>query len=586
MNKKKQDTAKQYTSFPPDQLVEEYYKYKDVPRNPRTGKISYLQEQLTGRIKNSLSGFLRVCLVALLALLQLLLLIYASILLQGATVHFYVLLEIASIIIMLALMNGNGSPSYRMAWISIILVFPVTGHLMYYLWGTTRGRKKLDRFILQQIEYGNAFLEEDEELLEDFAKKNPTAGRMAKYMSSENFPLFSDNEICYFPMGELAFEEIFEEMEKAEHFILIEFFIVAEGAIWDKMHDILLRKIREGVEVKFLYDDFGAAIRTNKNFKKKLEEEGFEVAVFNPIHRYIAKLYMNYRTHQKIVVIDGVTGFTGGFNIADEYANLVERFGVWKDTGVKVEGEAVWGLTVVFLQMWDIVMEKGDTHIDYERYKADSEEYLTKRLEQKQEEKMVLAQEGKDAEEEWEQKGSYVQVLSDGPANNPDNPIENVYSMMIQNAGQYLYIMTPYLLIEDAMKDALLIAVKRGVDVRIITPAIPDKMGVNLLTKYNYGDLLRGGVHIYEYTPGFIHAKGIMNEESAIVGTINMDFRSFYLHYENGVWMHGGTVQKTIYQDYMDTFALSREISYEEWKNRPLWMKVVQPIWNIFATLM
>lgn len=563
--KKKDRKSMEYTSFSPDRLVTDYYKF-GTPQDAGEGmekKIGSLPEQLTGRIKNSLSGFLRVCLVALLTMVQFLLVALAPFWLKGVTVYFYVILEIASIAVMLILINGNGSPSYRMAWISIVLVLPIMGHLMYYLWGTTRGRKKLDHYILHQIAYGNSYLECDEKKVQEFAAGHPIPGRMSKYLLSENFPLFEENDIEYYPMGEQAFEAIFEEMEKAERFILIEFFIVAEGALWDKMHEILLRKIKEGVEVKFLYDDFGAAIRTGKDFKKKLEAEGFEVGVFNPIHKYMAKLYMNYRTHQKIIVIDGRVGFTGGFNIADEYANLIERFGVWKDTGVKVAGSAVWGLTVVFLQMWDISFEKTDKHVDYEKYR-------------------VKTDGAKDAAGQE----AYCHVLSDGPANNPTNPIENIYNMMIQYAGKYLYIMTPYLVIEDAMRDSLIIAARRGVDVRIITPAIPDKFNVNLLTKYNYGELLKNGVKIYEYTPGFIHAKGILNEEAAIVGTINMDYRSFYLHYENGIWMHGGRAMAQIRADFTNTFSQSREVSYEEWKNRPLWMKIVQPVWNVFATLM
>lgn len=561
----KERKNRDYTSFSPDELVVDYYKYENsqAPGEENEKKIGSLPEQLTGRIKNSLSGFLRVCLVALLTLVQFLLVALAPFWLKGVTVYFYVILEIASIAVMLILINESGSPSYRMAWISIVLVLPVTGHLMYYLWGTTRGRKKLDHYILHQIAYGNGYLECDEKKVQEFASDYPIAGRMSKYLLSENFPLFEENDIEYFPMGEQAFESIFEEMEQAEKFILIEFFIVAEGALWDKMHEILLQKIKEGVEVKFLYDDFGAAIRTGKDFRKKLEAEGFEVGVFNPIHKYMAKLYMNYRTHQKIIVIDGRVGYTGGFNIADEYANLIERFGVWKDTGVKVEGSAVWGLTVVFLQMWDISFEKTDKHVDYEKYRVKTER--------------------RKDDGGWE---TYCHVLSDGPANNPTNPIENIYNMMIQYAGKYLYIMTPYLLIEDAMKDSLVIAARRGVDVRIITPAIPDKFNVNLLTKYNYGELLKHGVKIYEYTPGFIHAKGILNEEAAIVGTINMDYRSFYLHYENGIWLRGGKAMAQIHADFTNTFAQSREVSYEDWKKRPLWMKIVQPVWNVFATLM
>ena len=349
---------------------------------------------------------------------------------------------------------------------------------------------------------------------------------------------------------------IFRALERAQEFIFIDFFIVAEGAIWDKIHDILKRKLEQGVEVKFLYDDFGAAIRTSKFFQRILEDEGMEVRVFNPVHKYTGELYMNYRSHQKILVVDGEVGFTGGFNLADEYANLIERFGTWKDTGVRLIGEAVWNLTVVFLQMWEAsAEEKG--HVDYLKYKKIPE---------------VSGD-------------TYCQVISDGPANNPNNPIESIYNQMITFSDEYLYITTPYLVIEDYMKQSLIEASHRGVDVRIVTPNIPDKKYAKLLTNYNYGTLLREGIRIYEYTPGFIHAKQILTENAAIVGTINMDYRSFYLHYENGVWMSGRSIQDVIREDFLSLFETGMEISYEEWLNRPRRWKMIQPILNLFSTL-
>lgn len=457
-----------------------------------------------------------------------------------------------------ALVNRNQSPSYRLAWISIVMLLPLSGFIMFYLWGRDRsGKRKLDQHILHQISYGNQFLIQDEDVYLDFISDNPVPGRMVKYMENEGFPLTAGNAVDFYPMGEDVFEEIFRDLENAEKFILIDFFIVAEGGIWDKMHEILKRKVEEGVEVKFLYDDFGAAIRTRKYFKQILEHEGFEVRVFNPVHKYTGELYMNYRSHQKILVIDGEVGYTGGFNLADEYANLVERFGVWKDTGVRIRGDAVWGLAVVFLQMWE-ASENTDGHIDYLAYKVTFPRKCG---------------------------NVFCQVISDGPANNPDNPIESIYNQMIVYADKYLYITTPYLVIEDYMKTSLIEAVKRGVDVRIITPGIPDKKNVKLLTNYNYGLLLREGVRIYEYTPGFIHAKQVLTENSVIVGTINMDYRSFYLHYENGVWMSGKEIQEAVRDDFFQTFAESKEITYEEWLDRPRRWKLVQPLLNLFSTL-
>lgn len=517
---------------------------------------SYLKG-LKGRVQNNLSGVLRILLTAAIVMVQFVVVLFLPFILQSKTVYFYFILEVCSIITIVTLVNKNQSPSYRIAWISIVMLLPISGFVLYYLWGREGGKKKeLDQYIMRQIAYGQQFLVQDETVFKEYIDSQPVAGRMVKYMVNEGFPLTSGNVVKHYPMGEDAFEDIFRALEKAEEFIFIDFFIVAEGALWDKIHEILVRKIAQGVEVKFLYDDFGAAIRTQKFFQQILEHEGMEVRVFNPVHKYTGELYMNYRSHQKILVVDGKVGFTGGFNLADEYANLVERFGVWKDTGVRITGEAVWDLTVIFLQMWE-ASARDIEHVDYLKYKR--------------------FQPG-DGD-------TYCQVIYDGPANNPKNPIESIYNQMITFSDRYLYIMTPYLVVEDYMRQSLIEAVHRGVDVRIITPNIPDKKYAKLLTNYNYGSLLREGIRIYEYTPGFIHAKQLLTENAAIVGTINVDYRSFYLHYENGVWMSGKEIQDKICQDFEETFAVSREITYEEWLNRPRTWKLVQPLLNLFSTL-
>lgn len=542
-------------AFYVNRVHSEYIRRKDLMEGEgQLGK--YTKDGVSGSIEKSLSGVLRAVIVGILVLIQFVLIIYLSYKLRGYTVYIYSFIQILSVIIIIILVNDNRNVSYKISWICIIAAFPITGHIMYMLWGNNRV-KRIDKIVLEKLAKGYGYLDQDPRVVEEFEDSNPDMLRMTTYLQTNHFPLYKNNQVEYYPMAEEAFEAIFKEIDKAERFILVNFFIIGEGALWDRMHQSLLAKIKKGVKVLFLYDDFGAMLRTSRTFKRDLENEGFEVRVFNPIHRYTDKLYMNYRTHQKIVVVDGNVGFTGGMNLADEYVNLVPRFGVWKDNAIRLTGDAVWGLTVTFLQMWEA--SEASRPVDYEYFKP------TKA---------------------FPKNDVFCQVISDGPANNPRNPMEDFYKQMIYYAKRVLYITTPYLIIEDGMRDALATAAAGGVDVRIITPYIPDKKNVKVLTNYNYGRLLAAGVRIFEYKPGFIHAKTMLNEDSAIVGTMNMDYRSFHLHYECGVWICHHDVIKTIKEDLLKTMEECHEVTLEEWENRPLYIKIYEKILNLFSTLM
>ncbi len=513
-------------------------------------------KKLTGRMQSSMSGFLRACILGLLVLFQFAIIIVIPLLFHDYATWLYIMFEIGGLIGILALTNDSRNMSYKFSWLCVILIFPISGLIMFNLWGKVGKNNKLNQAIEKRMKETHRFLVQDQNVAQEFAEKHPVSSRMSKFMIAEGSPIYKNNEARYYAFGEEAFEDMFEDLERAKRFILIEFFIVAEGAIWDQMHEILLRKIREGVEVKFLYDDFGALFRTGTDFAAKLREEGFEVEVFNPIHKYVSKLYMNFRDHQKIVVIDGNIGYTGGFNIADEYANLIERFGVWKDAGIRVKGDAVWGLTVTFMEMWSVCAREPVADMDSYR-----------------------------PTEKFRESDMYCHVLRDGPALGTKSFVGSIYKQMINYAGKKLYVMTPYLILEETLLRSLLEAKSRGVDVRIITPNIPDKKHVKWLTEYYYGDLLKHGIRIYEYTPGFIHSKVVMAEHCAVVGTINMDYRSFYLHYENGVWVYDAEFLSKVEKDFTDTFAMSREITYEEWKNRPIKRRLIQPFLKVFSTL-
>ncbi len=513
-------------------------------------------KKLKGRMQGSLSGFFRACIVGALVLLQFGIIVLTPFLFREYAVQFYILIELSGVFGILALTNDSRNYSYKFSWLCMILIFPISGLIMFNLWGKVGKKNKLNIAIAEQIKHTDRWLVQDPEVAQEFSAAHPVSSRMSKYMTAKGAPIFKNNTAEYYAFGEDAFEDLFEDLEHAESFVFLEFFIVAEGAIWDQIHEILLRKIKEGVEVKFLYDDFGALFRTGKNFASRLRAEGFEVEVFNPIHKYASKLYMNFRDHQKIVIIDGNIGYTGGFNLADEYANLIERFGVWKDAGIRIQGDAVWGLTIAFLEMWSVCAYKKE--LDIEKYRPT----LT-----------------------FPQTKMYCHVLRDGPALGTQSFVGTVYKQMMNYAGKMMYVMTPYLILEETLIQSLIEAKCRGVDVRIITPSIPDKKHVKWLTEYNYGILLAYGIRIYEYTPGFIHSKVVMSEHCAVVGTINLDYRSFYLHYENGVWVYDSEFLKHIRKDFEDTFAVSREISYEEWLNRPFMRKAVQHVLKVFSTL-
>ncbi|MCR4604904.1 MAG: cardiolipin synthase [Eubacterium sp.] len=511
---------------------------------------------LNGRVESSMSGFIRAFVVLILVLVQFFVIIAVPFLLGQFSGLFFVLMEGGGILAILLLTNDNRSMHYKFGWLCIIVVLPIAGIIMFLMFGRVGKSNKLNRRIEYRFSEVDKNLEFYPEISEKFRADHPVSRYISGYMEAEGSPLYKNNTAKYYEMGELVLEDIFEKLESAEKFIFLEFFIVGEGALWDKLSEVLSRKVSQGVEVKFIYDDFGALTRTKTSFASSLRALGVEVEVFNPISKYVSKLYMNFRTHQKIVVIDGKYAYTGGFNIADEYANLVERFGVWKDAGIRITGDAVFGMTIAFLEMWYAC--KPYEKINIEKYKN---------------------------EEKSPESETYCHVLRDGPALGPRSFIGNTYRQIAQYAQKKLYIMTPYLMPEDTFIDTLIEAVERGVDVRIITPNIPDKKRIKTMTEYNYGPLLKNGIRIYEYTPGFIHSKVILNDHSTMVGTVNVDYRSFYLHYENSIWVYDKKFHKSILDDFEETFKISHEFTYDEWKDRPTRRKIAQFFLHVFDAL-
>jgi cardiolipin synthase len=507
-------------------------------------------------LKNNSSAIIRGLTVAIAVLLQIAVFIILGGYLQEYATWVYVLLEIIGFIVVFALVNDQ--ESYRQFWVIIVLVLPVLGLFLYFMWGRRRTNSKMNVMIRNTEEKMRAYSEQDLEIIQQLKENHPHKVQIANYLNGEGFRMYAHTKVRYFPLGEQMLDAMIEDMENATKCIFLEYFIVSEGEVWQRVKKVLIDKAQQGVDIRLLIDDFGCLAINTAEFRKELRSAGIRLAVFAPIHKDVDRLSFNYRNHQKITIIDGNIGYCGGINLADEYANMIERFGHWKDTAVRLEGDGVWGLTSIFLEMWEITMRYEIT-TDYRIY-------------------MPTVHPENDG---------YVQPFADGPANNPENPAEEAYTHMINKARDYIYITTPYLVLDNKMAEDLCRAARSGVEVRILVPQIYDKWYVYMVNVANYGRLLQNGVHIHEYIPGFIHSKTVVcDDECAICGTINTDFRSFYLHYECGVFMCDSSAVLAIRDDIRKTLERCDEMNYDDWNRRPLHLKLIQWVLKLFGPVL
>ena len=470
---------------------------------------------------------------------------------------FYLASLTLSIIIVFIIINNKSNPSYKIAWIVPVMIFPIFGGLFYLLYGGNKlsTREKL-KMVIQNIEMTNS-LKQDDEIIKKIGDKSIYAKNQSEYiLNYAKCPVYNNTETTYFKIGEEKFEALLRELKKAEKFIFLEYFIIQEGKMFNSILEILEEKAKQGIDVRLIYDDVGCIVTLPHNYKNTLEAKGIKCRVFNPIKPFFTRR-LNNRDHRKIVVIDGDVGFTGGINLADEYINEYEKHGYWKDAGIMLKGDAVWNLTVMFLSMWDYIDNKEE---DYIKFKPSKNKY-------------------------YNSKG-YVQPFDDSPLIN--EPIgETVYLNLINKAKDYIYINTPYLIIDNEMATALKIAAKSGVDIKIVTPYIPDKKFVHAVTKSYYESFIKDGIEIYEFTPGFMHAKTfVVDDEYGVVGSINLDFRSLYLHYECGVWLYKTESIKSMKDDYLKTLKRCHKVTMEECKNTSSIRKVLRLIIRMFAPLL
>ncbi len=481
----------------------------------------------------------RLVLVSLLILLQFLL-IAATLILPGKRYFaiYYLTTWVMGVIFMFRIINRKDNPGYKIGWLIIVLLLPPFGVAVYIIFrGNALSKRKKEKLasIEQSMKRGL------EETIGDARAyfDDPEAKKQSDYITNCSFTNpYSDGDIEYYPTGEDMLEPFLEALRSAEKYIFIEYFIIGRGKMWDSVHEILLEKVRQGLDVRVIYDDMGSINSVGLGFRNELEKEGIKCQVFS---RYIPVLYarLNNRDHRKICSVDGKVAFTGGVNIADEYINEITRFGYWKDNAVRVTGRCAWAFTAMFLSMWEYYEPSPDGEDVYKNFMPDSFPESTPGV---------------------------VQPYADNPMDDL-NVGETIYLNMLYGAKKYVWITTPYLIIDYQMEQALLNAAQSGVDVRIVTPGIPDKRMVYQSTKSHYEKLIRGGVKLYEYEPGFLHAKTfVCDDKFSTVGTINLDFRSLYLHFECGVWLYESPIIPEIKKDYEDILSVSRQVTLEDCK--------------------
>ncbi len=434
------------------------------------------------------------------------------------------------------------NPSYKIIWIILIMTMPVFGGLLYLFAGNKKPAKRMYTRINATKENYRPMLSgsSSADLISCTDPRNAATFRYIQNISG--YPVYKNTEVKYYPVGELMHRDMLEALGKAEHYIFLEYFIIREGNMWDSMLKILVDKAESGVDVRIIYDDMGCVALLPPGYFRHLESlsPNIKCLAFNPVIPVLS-LVMNNRDHRKIMVIDGHTAFNGGINLSDEYINQNSPYGHWKDTGIRLRGEAVVSFTEMFLELWHTFRDTSDKP-DITKYMpfAYSDDHIS---------------------------DGYIQPFYDTPLDR-EALSENVYIDIVNRACDYVYIFTPYLILDDNMKGALCLAAKRGVDVRIVTPGIPDKKPIYRLTRANYTPLLTAGVRIFEYSPGFIHAKSFVSDDKlGIVGTINLDYRSLFLHFECGTLMYGSKAVIDLRNDSLDTIAQSREITLDNIKS-------------------
>ena len=484
--------------------------------------------------KKGLAAFLfsRFFLFGLMVVLQVLMFVFFA---YNASVekNLNYVIMVLQFVLIIYIANDKSDPTMKLVWIMFIMFVPAIGCMMYLYFmlqpGSLMLKKRLEHINLNSGKY----LDPDQNIYNELQILDKQVSSLTKYVyENTGCPVYKNTDVTYLESGEKKYGILLDELKKAKKFIFLEYFIIEQGEVWDSVLEVLCEKIREGVEVRVMYDGLCSLSKLPIGYFKKLRELGIKSKPFAPARPFFTT-QQNNRDHRKILVIDGKVAFTGGINLADEYMNIVERFGYWKDTGVMLKGDAVRSFTLLFLQMWNVTEKNIE---GYSRY-------------------LNIAIPTPETAE------GYVMGYGDDPYGK-ERVGESVYLHMINTSTKYLHIVSPYLVIDNVMMSSLKFAAKRGVDVKIIMPGIPDKEYAYCLARTYYAELIEAGVEIYEFTPGFTHAKMfISDDEKATVGTINLDYRSLFLHFEDGCFIYKNKVINRIEEDYQKMLSASKRVS-------------------------
>ena len=507
--------------------------------------------------------FSRILVILLLILLQLSLWVSVFGWFQEYLPHFSVFTTLFTLTMFIYLFNASMDASAKITWLFIMSLAPIPTSIFLAYTRSNLGHRLIRRRVEELTKENMHRLPQDEQVLKEMAADRNGTDDLCRYVAKTGcYPVFQNTEVTYYPLGEAKFKDMLEELSKAEHYIFMEYFIIQEGYMWGHILKILADKAKAGVDVRVIYDGMCELTLLPYNYPKLLERIGIKCKAFSPLTPFLSTHYNN-RDHRKILVIDGKIAFNGGVNLADEYINYIKVFGHWKDVAVRLKGEAAKSFALMFLQMWNI-----------DEKEPEIESFLSE------------PQTGEDCPMTPQHAAGYVMPYADCPLDG-EKVGESVYIDILYRANDYVHIMTPYLILDGELELALKFAAQRGVDVKLILPGIPDKITAYALAKTHYYELVKAGVQIYEYTPGFVHAKVfVSDDEKAVVGTINLDYRSLYHHFECATFLYKTDCVADIEADYQTTLQQCRQVTFETIKKEKIWMKLLGQFMKLIAPMM